>query len=95
MKVIRINTPKGHYDLPLQLIAEDRATAYENQAKNPKRYQEEIDYIMEDDFEGIDWLINNHDWVDWVEKATKVNSKVETTDEDFWTGSSDFIILDV
>lgn len=46
------------YGYPLERIAHDRATYY---AKNdPKTtYEREFEFVMEDDYEGIDWLQNN------------------------------------
>lgn len=95
-KVIRINTPKGQYDLDLMLIAQDRAKYYANKEgfkEFSEEWQDEIDFVMEDDFEGIDWLVNNHNWEDFEKEAVKINSKVFVTDEDFWTSSEDFEIL--
>ena len=57
--------------------------------------QEEVDFVMEDDFEGIDWLINNTDWDEWENQATKVNEKVNVTDDDFWHSSDGFEIIEV
>lgn len=49
---------------------------------------------MKDDFEGIDWLLNNTDWEDWQDSATKLNDKVKVTDGDFWCSSDDFEIVE-
>ena len=66
MKVILINTPKGQFHLPLQIVAEHRADYYacevDKHEKNSPEWQEEVDYAMKDSFEGIDWLINNTNW---------------------------------
>lgn len=96
MKVIKIDTPKGQYYLPLQKVAEHRANYYmqvDGFSKDSKEYQEEIDYIMEDDFEGIDWLGNNSDWEDWVNDVIKINDIVNITDKDFWCSSEIFEII--
>ena len=97
MKVIRINTPEGQYDLPLKPIAEDRANYYvcsrQHLSKDSKEWKDEVEFAMNDDFEAIDWLINNYDWCDWSYNAVKVNSDVNVTDEDFWTSSEDFEII--
>ena len=99
MKVILINTPKGQYHLPLILIAEDRANYYacerREYEKNSLEWQEEVDYVMEDNFEGIDWLINNTNWNKWKSFATKVNDKVNVTHDDFWCSSDGFTIVEV
>lgn len=98
MKVIRINTPKGQYDISLQFIAENRADYYacevDGHEKEGPEWKQEVDWVMEDDYEGIDWLINNMNWEDVNDFATKVNDKVNVTDDDFWTSSEDFEILD-
>ena len=48
---------------------------------------------MDDDYEGIDWLINNSDWEDWKDVVLKINDKVNVTDDDFWTSSDGFEIV--
>ena len=98
MKVIRVNTPKGQYDIPLLPVAEHRADYYacevDGYEKGGNDYNEEVAWVMEDNFEAIDWLTNNSDWDDWESIAIKVNNKVKVTDDDFWTSSADFEILD-
>jgi hypothetical protein len=96
MKVIICNTPFGQYLLPLQLIAEDRADYYackvDGYKKNSKEWQEEADWVMDDYYECIDWLLNSTDWDDWKDKATKLNDRVFVSEGDFWTCSDDFKI---
>jgi hypothetical protein len=88
-KFILFPTPKGEYKIDLMVIAENRADWYKDEPR-----QDEIDFIMEDDFEGIDWLLNNMDFEDIEEKAIKVSDKVKVTDDDFWTSSEDFTIIE-
>jgi hypothetical protein len=99
MKAILCDTPKGQYHIPLQNVAEHRADYYTCEVDGNERgsdeWKEEVDYVMEDKFEGIDWLINNTDWVDWTDVATKVNDKVKVTDDDFWCSSEGFEIVDI
>jgi hypothetical protein len=99
MKVILCNTPKGQYAIPLKLIAEDRANYYsvvvDGNEVGLDEFNEEVNFVMEDNFEGIDWLINNFNWEDWESTATKINDKVKVTDDDFWTSSEDFEIVDI
>ena len=99
MKVIRINTPKGQFDVPLKLVAENRAdyciVEKDGLTKESKEYQDEIDWVIEDEDEGVDWILNNSDWVDWENVATKVNDDVNTTDEDVWSDSDDFNVVTV
>ena len=96
MKKIICNTPKGQFSIPLQLIAEHRADYYavvvDGHEKNSPEWNSEVRFVMEDDYEAIDWLLNNTDWVEWKDHATKLNEKVMVTDEDFWRRSDDFTI---
>lgn len=98
MKIILCDTPKGRYGIPLKLVAENRANYYsvEVDGNDPSsdEYKEEVDWVMADDFEGIDWLLNNSDWEDWESVAFKVDEKVKVTDDDFWTSSDGFKIID-
>lgn len=99
MKVITVNTPDGQYHIGLDRVAEDRAEYYSKDGSeyeiNSMEWKEQVDYVMNDDFEGIDWLVNNYDWEDWEALATKINSDVMTTDEDFWFDSENFKIDNV
>jgi|LakMenEpi03Aug12_release.lakeMendotaPanAssembly.Ray.scaffolds.fasta_scaffold87418_7 hypothetical protein len=99
MKVIIINTPKGQYQIPLQIVAEERANYYacevDGHEKNSDEWQEEVDWVMNDDYEAIDWLLNNYEWEDWLDSAEKINDKVNVTDDDFWSSSDDFEIKDI
>ncbi len=93
MKVITINTPKGQYQVNLETVAEDRAEYYSEKddfSRDSMEWNEEVDYILGDTFEGIDWLINNSDWEDWEPIAKKSSDIVKTSDEDFWFDSDNF-----
>lgn len=97
MKVIIVNTPKGQYSIPLETVAEDRAEYYvemEDFEMGSLEWDEEIKFVMEDDFEGIDWIMNNGDWEEWEEIATKINNKVLVTEDDFWSSTDDFKIIE-
>jgi hypothetical protein len=89
---IQFNTPDGVYNLDLLLVAKHRADYYKGRGSN---YNEEIEFVMNDDFEGIDWLINNTDYEDWEDVTVKVNSNVNVTNEDFWCSSEDFEIITI
>jgi len=99
MKVILCSTPTGQYHIPLQNVAEHRADYYvcevDGNEKGSDEWKEEVEWVMEDKFEGIDWLINNTNWSDWTDVATKVNDKVKVTDDDFWCSSDGFEIVDI
>lgn len=100
MKVIIFDTPKGQCSIPLKEVAEQRADYYacevDGLEKGSIEWQEEVDWVMKDSFEGIDWLINNTNFADWQESnlVTKVNDKINVTDEDFWTSSDGFEIIE-
>lgn len=97
MKIILCNTPQGQYGLPLELIAKDRANYYaieiEELDADSDEWKKEFDWIMKDDYEGIDWLLNNYEWEDWENEAFKINNTVKVTEDDFWTSSDDFEII--
>ncbi len=99
MKVIRFNTPHGQYQIPLLLVAEHRADYYVTEkdggSRNDKVWQSYVDWVMKDDFEGVDWLINNSNFEDWEKVAIKVNAKVNVSEDDFWSDSDDFKIVEV
>lgn len=99
MKVIKFDTPNGQFQIPLQKVAENRADYYavekDGYSKESQEYKEEVDWVMEDDFEGIDWLINNSNFEDWTDSATKLNDEVNVTEEDFWCDSEYFEIVEV
>jgi hypothetical protein len=99
MKVILCNTPKGQFQIPLKIVAERRADYYacevDGHEKGSIEYNKEVDWVMNDKFEAIDWLINNTNWEDWQSMAIKINDKVNVTDDDFWTSSEDFKIINI
>lgn len=95
MKLIKINTPDGQYTLPLIKVAEHRADEYEHRKHTPIEWKEEVDFVMTDNYEGIDWIINNSNYEDWEEETTKINSDVKVTMDDFWCRSEDFEIIEL
>lgn len=96
MKNITINTPTGQWSLPLILVAEHRADYYICQVDRRPRgcveWKREVSWVLDDEYEGIDWILNNTDWEDWEGCAVKINDTVLVSSEDFWTSSSDFRI---
>jgi enolase len=99
MKILICDTPKGQYSIPLELVARHRADYYSVEVDgndiDSDEYNEEVQYAMNDDYECIDWILNNSDWEDWEKDATKLNNKVNVTDDDFWTSSDNFEIDEV
>ena len=99
MKVIQFKTPDGLYYIPLKDIAENRAEYYMHNdgfSKFSTPWQDEIDYVMEDGYEGIDWLMGNSNFEDWEDTAVKVNDhKGLISNDDFWCCSDDFEIVTI
>lgn len=99
MKVIKITTTEGQYGIPLEMVAEDRANYYivevEKNSKESNEFRREVAWVMDDDYEGIDWVINNSDWDDWKSKAILLNKNKKTSDDDFWFSSDNFDIIDI
>jgi len=67
-KIIKFETETWIYKLDLKYVVDNRATYYANREhweekteEWRKKYKEEYDYVMEDDYEWIDWLLNNTD----------------------------------
>lgn len=97
MKIIIINTPTGQFELPLEVVARHRTeyyAGYDNFEEDSDQWKEEMDLVMNDTFEGVDWLTNNLDWVDVKDKATQINSEVHILQADFWRNSEGFKIID-
>lgn len=98
-RVILFDTPKGQCSIPLKIVAEQRADYYacevNGHEKGSTEWQEEVGWVMKDDFEGIDWLLNNTNFEDWQESGlvAQVNDSVNVTDEDFWCSSDGFEIV--
>lgn len=66
------------YGLPLEEIAKKRAAYYA--AKDPETtFQQELEYVMRDNFEGIDWFCNNHDPEDFAGKFFLISPGRPTT----------------
>jgi hypothetical protein len=94
MKLIKINTPDGQYTLPLIKVAEHRAGYYEKD-KESSGYKAEVEWVLNDNYEAIDWLLNNTDYEDWEYETTKLNSDVKVTMNGFWCSSDDFEIVEM
>lgn len=59
------------WGIPLATVADNRATYYAEKDKDTT-YQEEYDYVMSDDYEGLDWFLNNMNWVDVMMDAYEI-----------------------
>lgn len=98
MKHMIISTPKGRYRIPLKRVAEHRADYYaivvDEEDRESDSWKSEVRSAMNDKFECIDWIINNSDWSDWEKQAVKISDKVLVSEDDFWTSSEDFEIIE-
>jgi len=95
MKNLIINTPKGVYSLEVMRVAEDRAEHYsevDSFSRDSIEWNEEVNYLLEDGSECIDWVVNNTDFEDWEPVLTKVSDEVKTQDEFFWFDVENFMI---
>ena len=61
MKVIRIEDAGFVWHVPLHVVAKHRADYYAANDKDTT-HESEMEFVMSDDFEGIDWYQNNMDW---------------------------------
>ena len=59
-KVIEIRKAGFVWNIDLDVVAKNRAEHYKDESETS--YDEEYKYTMEDDYEGIDWYLNNMDW---------------------------------
>lgn len=97
MKIIVINEDDGQYAIPLEVVAKNRTAYYAEKDKfddNSDEWIKEVAFVMEGDFEGVDWLINNMNWADVKFCAIRINAK-QVMREEFWTCSDDFEISEV
>ena len=88
MKYIVMKTNRGTYRVPLKLIAINRTKYYSEEKgfeKNSNEWKENINFIMDDDFEGVDWLTNNMNLSD----IKPFMEKVEDVEDDEWFYNSD------
>jgi hypothetical protein len=90
VKIIELTLDNGEiWEIPLEFVARNRAEYYKSKNEEDFNYQEEIDFIMEDNYEGIDWLQNNMDYEDF--KEVIVIKKVENKEID-WINAEASII---
>ena len=93
MKKITFENSSYTFVLSLEKVAENRAKYYagrdyEKWTKDYNDvYKEEMDYIIDDEYEGIDWLLNNTDPDDFkwfIQSARKESdNKISNNWNDF------------
>jgi len=82
MKIIELKFEDGEiWQIPLEFVAKHRAKYYESKKEDDFNLQEEIDFVMNDDYEGHDWLQNNMDFEDFNEVVKIIpNDEPQTKD---------------
>lgn len=62
-KILLVLETGDQYTVDLLEVAKDRVNYYLNYANTPDfNVEEELDFVLSDDFEGIDWLQNDMNW---------------------------------
>ena len=82
MKIIELTFEDGEvWQIPLDIIANHRADYYQSKGEPDFNYEEEVAFVMNDDYEGQDWLQNNMDYEDFKDYVTIIpNTKPQTKD---------------
>lgn len=83
MKYIEMKTNKGKYRIPLKIVAVNRAEYYAGNDgfdKDSQEWQDEIDFVMDSPWEGIDWLMNNMDLEDIKPFMEKIEDEEDNED---------------
>ena len=92
MKVIMVEEDGYAWHIPLEFIAKHRAAFY---ADDPDTTEaEEVEFVMGDDYEGVDWFLNNMNWVDVAGVARLVQTPEPKLEPDL-DGDADVSIEDV
>ena len=76
-KMIEIDDNGHVWNVPLQFIADHRAKYYAER-DDDTTHQEEVDFVIDDDYEGIDWMQNNMNFEDYAGVAVKVQTPTVT-----------------
>lgn len=69
------------YGLPLKYVAEARAKYYAEKDKDTT-FESEVEYVMKDPYEGIDWFRNNQNPEDFTGKYQLIKPADEKTVEE-------------
>lgn len=85
MRKVRVKFSNGEiFDIPVDVIAEDRAKYWAQKGQTQDEYEhifaDEYELCMNDSYEPIDWAFNNMNWSDL--KACAVKVKTEPIDYD-------------
>ena len=87
MKVIRVKTNKGiEYHIPLEEVAKNRANYYSEKDGveiGGDDWKAEVQFVMDDDYEGIDWLQNNTNFSYFEKAAIKIEVPLSDEEENY------------
>lgn len=89
-KMIEIDDNGHVWNVPLSFIADHRAKYYAEKDSDTT-HEEEVDLVMHDDYEGIDWMQNNMNFEDYASVAVKVKTPTVTEPSQ----EADVTIIDV
>ena len=86
---LRVTMPDGsRWDVPVEIIARNRAENYKNEfhdSVEESLAEDTIPTFLEDTFEIEDWAANNMNWSDVKHLAVKVNEPLPVIDwEEGW-----------
>lgn len=74
-KLIEITDNGYVWHVPLHIVADNRARYYASK-EGEGNYQDEYDYVVDDNYEAIDWFQGNMDWSDVSDKAILVKQNI-------------------
>ncbi len=69
-------------------LIEAKRRALVDEDESEKNIREEYDYLMDDDYEIIDFMTNSMDWDDIEPFVLKIIFKVQQTNKQLWHGHS-------
>jgi hypothetical protein len=97
-KYLVIEMPDGsEWEVPVQPIVQDRAKYYaeldsrKNGTPYLERYNEELEFSLNDDAEAIDWAKNNMNWSDVQSLAVKVKEPPPVDFQEGWCNGDSYI----
>jgi len=90
-KMILVEEDGYAWHVPLQFIAEHRAKFYADDADSTEA--DEIAFVMDDDYEGVDWFQNNMNWEDVQAVAVLVQTPEPKAEPDM--SDADYSIVDM
>lgn len=99
-KYLRVTMSDGsQWDVPAQLIAEDRARYYAaldvkrgDATDFDKAFAEEVADALNDDDELLDWAPNNMNWSDVSDQAVLVGDRPDTNFQEDWCNGEKEVI---